>query len=167
MEVLGTPSTVVPAENPVTDISDQATLEMRGVGFSYPGAEFPVLSNVTFTCRPGETLAIIGSTGSGKTTLINLVPRLFDATAGTVLVDGVDVRDLAPEALWSRVGLVPQKPYLFSGTVASNLRYGKEAATEDEMWEALRIAQAEDFVRAMPGGLEATIAQGGTNVSGG
>ena len=167
MEVLGTPSTVVPAANPVTEISDRATLEMRNVGFSYPGAEFPVLSNVTFTCRPGETLAIIGSTGSGKTTLVNLVPRLFDATAGSVLVDGVDVRDLAPEALWSRVGLVPQKPYLFSGTVASNLRYGKETATEDEMWEALRIAQAEEFVRAMPGGLNAAIAQGGTNVSGG
>jgi ATP-binding cassette subfamily B protein len=112
-------------------------------------------------------LAVIGSTGSGKTTLINLVPRLFDATSGAVLVDGVDVRELAPEDLWSRVGLVPQKPYLFSGTVASNLRYGREDATEDEMWEALRVAQAEDFVRAMDGGLEAAVAQGGSNLSGG
>ncbi|NBU16347.1 MAG: ABC transporter ATP-binding protein, partial [Actinobacteria bacterium] len=114
-----------------------------------------------------EMLAVIGSTGSGKTTLINLVPRLFDATSGAVLVDGVDVRELAPEDLWSRVGLVPQKPYLFSGTVASNLRYGREDATEDEMWEALRVAQAEDFVRTMDGGLEAAVAQGGSNLSGG
>lgn len=167
MEVLDTPSSVVPPAAPVTDIAEGASLELRGVGFNYPGAEKPVLQDISVACRPGETLAVIGSTGSGKTTLINLVPRLFDATAGSVLVDGVDVRDLSPEALWSRVGLVPQKPYLFSGTVASNLRYGKEDATEDEMWEALRIAQAEDFVRAMPGGLEAPIAQGGTNVSGG
>jgi ATP-binding cassette subfamily B protein len=112
-------------------------------------------------------MAVIGSTGSGKTTLVNLVTRLFDATAGSVVLDGVDVRDLAPEALWSRVGIVPQKPYLFSGTIASNLQYGKDDATEEEMWEALRVAQAEDFVRAMPGGLDAVIAQGGTNVSGG
>jgi ATP-binding cassette subfamily B protein len=126
-----------------------------------------VLQGISFTVRAGQTLAIIGSTGSGKTTLVNLVPRLFDATSGVVSLDGVDVRDLAPEALWSRVGIVPQKPYLFSGTVASNLTYGKENATEDEMWAALRIAQAEDFVRAMPGGLDAAIAQGGSNVSGG
>jgi ATP-binding cassette subfamily B protein len=112
-------------------------------------------------------MAVIGSTGSGKTTLVNLVTRLFDATAGSVVLDGVDVRDLSPEALWSRVGIVPQKPYLFSGTIASNLQYGKDDATEEEMWEALRVAQAEDFVRAMPGGLNAVIAQGGTNVSGG
>jgi ATP-binding cassette subfamily B protein len=112
-------------------------------------------------------MAVIGSTGSGKTTLVNLVTRLFDATTGSVVLDGVDVRDLAPEALWSRVGIVPQKPYLFSGTIASNLQYGKDDATEEEMWEALRVAQAEDFVRAMPGGLNAVIAQGGTNVSGG
>jgi ATP-binding cassette subfamily B protein len=112
-------------------------------------------------------MAVIGSTGSGKTTLVNLVTRLFDATAGSVVLDGVDVRDLAPEALWSRVGIVPQKPYLFSGTIASNLQYGKDDATEEEMWEALRVAQAEDFVRAMPGGLVAVIAHGGTNVSGG
>jgi ATP-binding cassette subfamily B protein len=126
-----------------------------------------VLCNISFECLAGQTTAIIGSTGSGKTTLIGLIPRLFDATAGRVLIDGVDVRDLDPEVLWKRVGLVPQKPYLFSGTVASNLRYGKADATEDEMWEALVVAQAADFVRAMPGGLEATIVQGGSNVSGG
>ena len=122
---------------------------------------------MSVTVNAGETLAIVGSTGSGKTTFVNLVARMFDATGGVVSLDGVNVRDLAPEALWSRVGMVPQKPYLFSGTVASNLRYGKEDATDEEMWEALRIAQAEDFVREMPGGLDATIAQGGTNVSGG
>jgi ATP-binding cassette subfamily B protein len=137
------------------------------VGFHYPGAEEPVLKDINFTVRAGQTMAVIGSTGSGKTTLVNLVTRLFDATAGSVVLDGVDVRDLAPEALWSRVGIVPQKPYLFSGTIASNLQYGKDDATEEEMWEALRVAQAEDFVRAMPGGLNAVIAQGGTNVSGG
>ena len=140
---------------------------MRNVAFAYPGAEEPVVRGVSFTSLPGQTTAIVGSTGSGKTTLISLVPRLFDATEGTVLVDGVDVRDLQPEVLWDRVGLVPQKPYLFSGTVASNLQYGKPDATEEQMWEALEIAQARDFVAAMPGGLEASISQGGTNVSGG
>jgi ATP-binding cassette subfamily B protein len=167
MEVLETPSSIVIADNPVTELSQTAVLQFDHVSFRYPGAEQPVLSDVSFTVRAGETLAIIGSTGSGKTTLMNLIPRLVDATEGSVLLDGVDVRDLAPEALWSRVGIVPQKPYLFSGTVASNLGYGKENATEDEMWEALRIAQAEDFVRDMPEGLNATIAQGGSNVSGG
>ena len=167
MEVLETPSSIVIADNPVTELSQTAVLQFDHVSFRYPGAEQPVLSDVSFTVRAGETLAIIGSTGSGKTTLMNLIPRLVDATEGVVSLDGVDVRDLAPEALWSRVGIVPQKPYLFSGTVASNLGYGKENATEEEMWEALRIAQAEDFVRAMPEGLNATIAQGGSNVSGG
>jgi ATP-binding cassette subfamily B protein len=167
MEVLETPSSIVIADNPITELSQTAVLQFDHVSFRYPGAEQPVLRDVSFTVRAGETLAIIGSTGSGKTTLMNLIPRLVDATEGTVLLDGVDVRDLAPEALWSRVGIVPQKPYLFSGTVASNLGYGKENATEEEMWEALRIAQAEDFVRAMPEGLNATIAQGGSNVSGG
>ena len=167
MEVLETPSSIVIADNPVTELSQTAVLQFDHVSFRYPGAEQPVLHNVSFTVRAGETLAIIGSTGSGKTTLMNLIPRLVDATEGVVSLDGVDVRDLAPEALWSRVGIVPQKPYLFSGTVASNLGYGKENATEEEMWEALRIAQAEDFVRAMPEGLNATIAQGGSNVSGG
>ena len=167
MEVLKTPSSIVIADNPVTELSQTAVLQFDHVSFRYPGAEQPVLSDVSFTVRAGETLAIIGSTGSGKTTLMNLIPRLVDATEGVVSLDGLDVRDLAPEALWSRVGIVPQKPYLFSGTVASNLGYGKENATEEEMWEALRIAQAEDFVRAMPEGLNATIAQGGSNVSGG
>ena len=167
MEVLETPSSIVIADNPVTELSQTAVLQFDHVSFRYPGAEQPVLSDVSFTVRAGETLAIIGSTGSGKTTLMNLIPRLVDATEGVVSLDGVDVRDLAPEALWSRVGIVPQKPYLFSGTVASNLGYGKENATEEEMWEALRIAQAEDFVRDMPEGLNATIAQGGSNVSGG
>ena len=137
------------------------------MGFAYPGADEPVLTGISLQSRAGQTTAIVGSTGAGKTTLLNLVPRLFDVTAGAVLVDGVDVRDLQPELLWSRIGLVPQKPYLFSGTVASNLRYGKPDATDDEMWEALEIAQARDFVAAMPGGLDAPIAQGGTNVSGG
>jgi ATP-binding cassette subfamily B protein len=166
-EVLDTASTVVPPADPVRDVSVHGQLELRGVGFHYPGAEHAVLSDISFTTRAGETTAIIGSTGAGKTTLVNLVPRLFDATSGTVLVDGVDVRQLDPDLLWQRIGLVPQKPYLFSGTVASNLRYGKPDATEADMWEALRVAQAADFVGSMPGGLEATIEQGGTNVSGG
>ena len=167
MEVLQTPSSVVISENPITELDQTAVLQFDHVSFAYPGAEQPVLRDISFTVRAGETLAVIGSTGSGKTTLVNLIPRLFDATEGVVSLDGVNVRDLAPEALWSRVGIVPQKPYLFSGTVASNLGYGKENASEEEMWEALRIAQAEDFVRDMPGGLDANIAQGGSNVSGG
>ena len=166
-EVLNTPTSVVVAENAITELQQTAVLQFDSVGFHYPGAELPVLDNVSFTVRAGQTLAVIGSTGSGKTTLVSLIPRLFDATSGVVSLDGVDVRDLAPEALWSRVGIVPQRPYLFSGTVASNLCYGKENATEEEMWAALRTAQAEDFVRAMPGGLDAVIAQGGSNVSGG
>ena len=166
-EVLDTDSSVVRAASPVTEVAMHGQLELRDVGFHYPGAEHPVLSSISFTTRAGQTTAIIGSTGAGKTTLVNLVPRLFDATSGEVLVDGVDVRSLLSELLWERVGLVPQKPYLFSGTVASNLRYGKPDATESEMWEALQVAQAADFVRAMVGGLDATIEQGGTNVSGG
>ena len=166
-EVLNTPTSVVVAENAITELRQTAVLQFDSVGFHYPGAESPVLDGISFTVKAGQTLAVIGSTGSGKTTLVSLVPRLFDATSGSVLLDGVDVRDLAPEALWSRVGIVPQKPYLFSGTIASNLGYGKEDATEEEMWAALRTAQAEDFVRAMPGGLDAVIAQGGSNVSGG
>ena len=166
-EVLNTPTSVVVSENAITELQQTAVLQFDSVGFHYPGAELPVLDKVSFTVRAGQTLAVIGSTGSGKTTLVSLIPRLFDATSGSVLLDGVDVRDLAPEALWSRVGIVPQKPYLFSGTVASNLGYGKENATVEEMWAALRTAQAEDFVRAMPGGLDAVIAQGGSNVSGG
>ncbi len=167
VEVLDTETSVVVAPDACTTVDDRATLEFRHVGFSYPGAAEPVLRDVSFRVGPGETLAIIGSTGSGKTTLINLIPRLVDATAGSVIVDGVDVRRLAPEVIWSRVGLVPQKPFLFSGTVASNLRYGRSDATETEMWEALEIAQAADFVAQMPGGLDAPITQGGANVSGG
>jgi ATP-binding cassette subfamily B protein len=126
-----------------------------------------VLKNISFHATAGQTTAIIGSTGAGKTTLVSLVARLFDATSGTVMIDGVGVRDLDPEILWSRIGLVPQKPYLFTGTVASNLRYGNPKATDEELWDALEVAQARDFVEAMPGGLEAPIAQGGTSVSGG
>ena len=166
-EVLGTETSVAPPAAPITSIDRHGTVELRDVEFSYPGADEPVVTGVSFTSLPGQTTAIVGGTGSGKTTLINLVPRLFDATGGAVLVDGVDVRELAPDLLWSRMGLVPQKPYLFSGTVASNLQYGKPDATEEEMWEALEIAQAREFVAAMPGGLHATISQGGTNVSGG
>ena len=166
-EVLDTAPSVAPSANPVHDVPRHGTLEMQGVGFHYPGAEEPVLSDITFTTAAGRTTAIVGSTGAGKTTIASLVPRLFDATAGSVLVDGVDVRDLEPERLSDCIGFVPQRPYLFSGTVASNLRFGKPDANDDEMWEALEVAQAADFVRAMPGGLEARIEQGGTNVSGG
>jgi len=166
-EVLRTESSVRAPASPVGLLAPRNVLELDHVGFEYPGAEAPVLTDVSLVARPGETTAIIGSTGSGKTTLMNLVPRLFDVTAGAVRVDGVDVRNLDPDVLWSRIGLVPQKPYLFSGTVAANLRHGDPAATDDELWEALRIAQAADFVAAMPGGLEAVVTQGGTNVSGG
>ncbi len=166
-EVLETPSSVVIPTDPVTEVDEVGTLEFVDVSFHYAGADQPVLSNVSFRAEAGQTTAIIGSTGAGKTTLVDLVPRLFDATEGTVKVDGVDVRRLDPDLLWSKVGYVPQKPYLFSGTVASNLRYGRPEATDAEMWEALEVAQAADFVRAMPDGLESSIAQGGTNVSGG
>ncbi|HEX6419333.1 MAG TPA: ABC transporter ATP-binding protein [Acidimicrobiales bacterium] len=166
-EVLDTEPSVRAAARPVTEVAATGSLELRDVGFRFPGAEAPVLRGISFTSLAGQTTAVIGSTGAGKTTLVNLVARLADATAGAVLVDGVDVRDLDPDALWARIGLVPQRPYLFSGTVASNLRYGKPDATDDELWEALTVAEAADFVRAMPGGLDAAIAQGGTNVSGG
>ena len=166
-EVLDTESSVVPPEHPVRDVLTRAELELRDVEFRYPGASAPVLSGISFKAGPGQTTAIIGSTGAGKTTLVSLIARLFDATAGTVLIDDVGLRDLDPELLWSRIGLVPQQAYLFSGTVASNLRYGNPEATDEELWDALEVAQARDFVGAMPGGLEAAIAQGGTNVSGG
>jgi ATP-binding cassette, subfamily B, multidrug efflux pump len=167
VEVLETDPSVRAAEHPVTEVIGAGVLELRDVGFRYPGAEAPVLDGVSFRSLAGQTTAIVGSTGAGKTTLVNLVARLFDVSEGAVLIDGVDVRELDPDALWDRIGLVPQKPYLFSGTVASNLRYGKPDATDDQLWEALRVAQAADFVAAMPGGLDAHIAQGGTNVSGG
>jgi ATP-binding cassette subfamily B protein len=166
-EVLDAASSIVPPEAPITAFPDASSLEFRNVEFRYPGAEHPVLSNITFTARAGETTAIIGSTGSGKSTLLNLVPRMFDVTAGSVLVNGVDVRDVDPEVLWSRIGLVPQKPYLFSGTVASNLRHADPEASEELLWWALGIAQGDDFVRAMPRQLHSPISQGGTNVSGG
>ena len=166
-EVLDTEPSVIPPVAGITELKQVGQVELRGATFSYPGAEQPVLRDISFTAKRGKTTAIIGSTGSGKTTLVNLLPRLFDATGGAVLVDGVDVRDLDPDTLWSKIGLVPQRAYLFSGTVASNLRYGNPDATDDELWKALEIAQGRDFVEAMPEQLEAPIAQGGTNVSGG
>ena len=166
-EVLATPTSVVLPSNPVTELHGTGHIELRDVQFAYPGAEQPVLKNLSFEARAGQTTAIIGSTGAGKTTLVNLLPRLFDATGGSVLVDGVDVKQLDPDLLWGRIGLVPQRAYLFSGTVASNLRYGNPDATDDELWAALETAQAKDFVSEMPEGLDAPIAQGGTNVSGG
>ncbi|GEK00733.1 MULTISPECIES: ABC transporter ATP-binding protein [unclassified Streptomyces] len=166
-EVLGTDSSVVPPVASVTELRRHGHLEIRGAGFRYPGAEEPVLKSIEVTARPGETTAVIGSTGSGKSTLLGLVPRLFDATEGEVLVDGVDVRDVDPALLARTVGLVPQKPYLFAGTVATNLRYGNPDATDEELWHALEVAQAKDFVSRLEGGLDAPIAQGGTNVSGG
>ncbi len=167
IEVLDTESSVVPPASPVTEVPERGTLEFRSVGFRYAGAQRPVLSNVSFRVEPGQTLAIIGSTGSGKTSLVNLIARLFDATEGTVLVDGVDVRQLDPDILWGHLGYVPQKSYLFTGTVASNLRFGRPDASDEDLWEALEVAQAAGFVQAMPDGLASTIAQGGTNVSGG
>jgi len=167
LEVLDTEVSVVPPKNPVRELVTRGSLQLRDVGFHYPGAEHAVLTDISFTTRPGTTTAIIGSTGAGKTTLVHLIPRLFDSTSGSVLVGGVDVRELDPNILWSTIGFVPQRPYLFSGTVASNLAYGHPDATEEEMWEALEVAQARDFVAAMSGGLNARIEQGGTNVSGG
>lgn len=166
-DVLSTPSSVLPPERGVVPSSRRGELSMTGVEFHYPGADVPVLCDIELLARPGETTAIIGGTGSGKSTLLNLIPRLFDVTAGAVLVDGVDVRDLDPAALSALVGLVPQRPYLFTGTVASNLRYGRADATDEQLWDALEIAQAREFVERMPDGLDSAIAQGGTNVSGG
>jgi ATP-binding cassette subfamily B multidrug efflux pump len=168
VEVLDSSSSVRPPLQPFAPAPGTATtLEFRDVGFHYPGADEPVLQGISLRVEAGQTAAIIGSTGAGKSTLVNLVPRLFDATAGAVVLDGVDVRDLDMQVLWSKVGYIPQRPYLFSGTVASNLRYGRPDATDAELWEALEVAQAADFVRAMPEGLDAPITQGGTNVSGG
>ncbi|CAM5413342.1 ABC transporter ATP-binding protein OS=Streptomyces tendae OX=1932 GN=GUR47_10075 PE=4 SV=1 [Streptomyces tendae] len=166
-EVLETESSVVPPLAPVTELRRHGHLEIREAGFRYPGAEEPVLRNIGLVAKPGETTAVIGSTGSGKSTLLGLVPRLFDATEGEVLVDGVDVRTVDPKTLAKVVSLVPQKPYLFAGTVATNLRYGNPDATDEELWHALKVAQAKDFVSELEGGLDAPIAQGGTNVSGG
>jgi ATP-binding cassette subfamily B multidrug efflux pump len=166
-EVLDTESSVAAPGSPVVPTERTGVLAFDRVGFHYPGADSPVLRDVSLTARPGTTTAVIGSTGAGKTTLLSMVPRLFDVTEGTVSVDGHDVRELDLEELWSRIGLVPQKPFLFSGTVASNLRQGRPEATDAELWEALEIAQGADFVRAMADGLDSPISQGGTNVSGG
>ncbi|MFC9688524.1 ABC transporter ATP-binding protein [Kribbella sp. NPDC056951] len=166
-EVLQTDSSVRPPATPIKSFTGRGQLSLEHASFKFPGAAEPVLRDINFVASPGQTTAIIGSTGAGKTTLLSLVPRLMDATEGRVLVDGIDVREIEPEALWERIGLVPQRPYLFSGTVASNLRYGNPEATDDELWAALEIAQGKDFVEAMPAGLESPIAQGGTNVSGG
>lgn len=166
-EVLGTSSSVVPPAEPVRELAYRGTLEMRAAGFRYPGAEEWVLRDVELFAGPGETTAVIGSTGSGKTTLLGLAARLIDPVEGEVLVDGVDIRRIDPALLARTVGLVPQKPYLFSGTVASNLRYGNPEASDEELWHALEVAQAKEFVERLEGGLEAPVSQGGTNVSGG
>jgi ATP-binding cassette subfamily B protein len=166
-EVLDTASSVVPPQEPVRAFAEPVGVELRGVELTHPGASDPVLRDVSLVVRPGETTAVVGSTGAGKTTLVNLVARLLDVTGGAVLVGGVDVRDLDPDALHGALGLVPQRAFLFSGTVASNLRYGRADATDDELWDALEVAQAREFVAAMPEGLEAPITQGGTNLSGG
>jgi len=166
-EVLNTESSVRPPVKPVRAATQRGDVEFRDVTFQYPGASDPVLRGITLHARAGQITAIIGSTGSGKSTLVSLIPRMFDVTGGSVRVDGVDVRELDPDLLWGRIGLVPQKAYLFSGTVASNLRYGKPDASDEELWHALEVAQAREFVAAMPGGLSADIAQGGATVSGG
>jgi ATP-binding cassette subfamily B protein len=166
-EVMHTAPSIADPEQPVEAPSATGVVEFRGVSFGYPGGEHPVLNDLSFVLRPGETTAIIGGTGSGKTTMLNLIPRFFDVTVGEVLVDAVDVRRQMLERLWSTIGLVPQRAYLFSGTVAENLRFGRDDATDAELWHALEVAQARDFVAAMAGQLEAPIDQGGTNVSGG
>ena len=170
-EVLDTEPTIRDPEAPTPLAprrpSTGGRVEFKHVEFRYPGAEASILHDVSFVAEPGETVAIVGSTGSGKTTLINLIPRFYDVTAGEVLVDGIDVRKMDRADLWDRLGVVPQKAFLFSGTIASNLRYGDEQATDDQLWHALDVAQGREFVREMDGGLEAEIAQGGTNVSGG
>jgi len=166
-EVLAADTTLERPVDGATEFPEPGAVEFRDATFTYPGAEHPVLSGVGFRAAPGETVAIVGSTGAGKTTLVSLIPRLFDVTGGAVLAGGVDVRRADLEALWATIGLVPQRPFLFTGTVGSNLRFGREDATDAELWHALEIAQASDFVAQMDGGLDARIAQGGTNVSGG
>jgi ATP-binding cassette, subfamily B, multidrug efflux pump len=167
MEVIDTEPALAPPVTPLPAGNEPGRLELRNVGFRYPGAEQPVLHDISFTALPGQTTAIVGGTGSGKTTLVNLIPRLLDVTGGKLVIGGVDVRDLERAEVSAAVGLVPQKPYLFSGTVATNLRYGNQEATDDELWQALDIAQARDFVERMPDRLDSPISQGGTNVSGG
>jgi ATP-binding cassette subfamily B protein len=166
-EVVATEPSITDPPNPIDPPTPTGDVEFHEVTFGYPGGEQPVLTDLNFELRPGHTTAIIGGTGSGKTTLLSLIPRFFDVSAGSLFVDGVDVRQQSLESLWGRIGLVPQRAYLFSGTVAANLRFGNEDASDDELWHALDVAQARDFVEAMPGGLDAPIDQGGTNVSGG
>jgi ATP-binding cassette, subfamily B, multidrug efflux pump len=167
MDVIDTEPALAAPATPLPAGPQPGQVDLRGVEFRYPGAEQPVLHGITLTALPGQTTAIIGGTGAGKTTLVNLIPRLVDVTGGSLSVGGVDVRDLDPAVLSNAIGLVPQKPYLFSGTVATNLRYGNQDASDEDLWRALEIAQARDFVERMPGGLDSPIAQGGTNVSGG
>jgi ATP-binding cassette subfamily B protein len=166
-EVLANDTSLARPADAATAFPTPGKVEFRNAGFTYPGAAHAVLSGISFTAEPGETVAIVGSTGGGKTTLVSLLPRLFDVTDGSVLVGGVDVREADLDLLWNSIGLVPQRPFLFTGTVASNLRFGRESATDDELWSALEIAQGRDFVEEMDGRLDARIAQGGTNVSGG
>jgi len=166
-EVLDTEPSVNDPESPAEETGEHGYIEFRDVEFRYPGAEDPVLCGVSFSAAPGETTAIVGSTGSGKSTLINLIPRFYDVTGGSVLIDGVDIRDINRDSLWSKIGFIPQKAFLFTGSVSSNLRFGKQNATEDELWHALAVAQGKEFVSEMPEGLDAPISQGGTNVSGG
>ena len=166
-EVLDTPSSVVDAINPITPAKREGILTFESVEYRYPGAEHPVLAKISFTAHPGQVTAIVGSTGSGKTTLLNLIPRFIDPTVGRVLLDGVDVKDQSLEGIWSEIGLVPQRSFLFGGTIAENLRYGDQAATEEKLWTALEIAQGKDFVGELADGLQSRVAQGGTNFSGG
>jgi ATP-binding cassette subfamily B multidrug efflux pump len=166
-DVLETEPSVNDPEHPVTSTGQRGCLEFKDVEFRYPGAEDPVLCGITFHADPGEVTAIIGSTGSGKSTLINLIPRFYDVTSGSITIDGIDIRDIERAELWDKIGFVPQKAFLFSGTVASNLRYGDQSATDERLWHALQVAQGKQFVSEMPGELEAPISQGGTNVSGG
>jgi len=166
-EVLDTPSSVVDTSTPKSPAVRAGVVEFKDVEFRYPGAESPILTGVSFKAEPGKFTAIIGSTGSGKTTLLNLIPRFIDVTAGSISLDGIDVREQSLESVWSEIGLVPQRSFLFGGTIADNLRYGRANATEEEMWHALEIAQAKNFVQENPDGLQARVAQGGTNFSGG
>jgi ATP-binding cassette subfamily B protein len=166
-EVLDAEPSVNDPVTPAAPAAYRGVIEFRDVEFRYPGAEEPVLCHISFTSGPGETTAIVGSTGSGKTTLVNLIPRLYDATGGTILVDGVDIREMNRDDLWQKIGFVPQRAFLFSGTIASNLRYGDEEASDDELWHAVDVAQGREFVDELEEGLDYPIAQGGTNVSGG
>jgi ATP-binding cassette, subfamily B, multidrug efflux pump len=166
-DVLDVEPSVCDPQEPAEESAEHGFIEFRDVEFRYPGAEHPVLFGISFSAKPGETTAIVGSTGSGKSTLINLIPRFYDATAGSVLIDGVDVRDMRQEDLWTKIGFIPQRAFLFSGTIASNVRYGGEHTTDDEVWHALEVAQAKTFVAEMSEGIASPVAQGGANVSGG